>query len=358
MKRRGLIVSALSLSIAMSVASTAISLAWYGSGSRLLIDQITISIRNDQELYIGTRADEKFEKQNLDGELHQVERYSPVSGMYSSLWKDNKGSLPILRSSYPTPNILREKTYKHSYEAKVYPDIDPEFFQQEIYLYSNTNAIVTIDKDSVAFLADNVKNKEYLEKQEKYQQATNEEKVEMLAQLNNITHSLRFSLLNPDEEEYSYYIVDPFKSEDTYYCGALDNVNDHYYDYYNDDGNFTEFVYGEYQNEDKIVYDDSALEDILTSKKYTCFDADVKKGVRHFNWEKSIENGFVPAKEDSLSLLEIEDVVEIPVFAYQPKKIVVSLYLEGWDRDNTELSVFGSFNASLSFKIKRSMQQR
>ena len=113
-----------------------------------------------------------------------------------------------------------------------------------------------------------------------------------------------------------------------------------------------------HQNEDKIVYDDPSLNDILTSKKYTCFDADVKKGVRHFNWEKSIENGFVPAKEDSLSLLEIEDVVEIPVFAYQPKKIVVSLYLEGWDRDNTELSVFGSFNASLSFKIKRSMQQR
>ena len=57
--------------------------------------------------------------------------------------------------------------------------------------------------------------------------------------------------------------------------------------------------------------------------------------------------------EDSLSLAEADGTWQIPLKAYEPKKLIFSLYVEGWDLDNTNITLNGQFDAHIAFKIYR-----
>ena len=339
MNRRRLVIGGFGLLCALGVSSISMSLAWYASGTHLLVSGMDITFVGSKDIKIGISPSGEF-KESLGEELNQIDNYYPVSSMFSNKWLDNKGTTPKFRNSYRSvdPNI--KSTYQESTEAT------GGYFQQELYLYSEFNVWVTIDKEMISFTPDEVKNKQ---RAEHLADDSSDKYEEILGDLNNVTKSLRLSILNPQEDEYSYYIVDPYKQEETYLCGTLDNTQDGYYD--NIDGQ--EIVYGQYDHEEEIVYDSPSQSDSTINGRSSVFNAKHKAGVKSFDPLQLNENKLGAHTEDSIARNDIEDVIEIPLKAQEPKKIVVSLYLEGWDRDNIDYSAYGSFNASVSFKIRR-----
>lgn len=339
MNKRRLVIGGLGLITALGISSLSMSLAWYSSGTRLMVSSVDISFIGAKNIKLGVSPDGEF-KEALDKELNQIDNYYPVSSMFSSRWMDNKESLPKFRNSYKSVDLNDKSTYQESTEAT------GGYFQQELYLYSDFNVWVTLDKEMVTFTPDIEKNKE---RAQRMKNTSSESYEEILRDLNSVTDALRFSILNPQEDEYNYYIIDPYKEKDTYLCGPLDNSQDGYYDHINGQ----EIIYGEYDEEEEIIYDEPRSEDSHVDGRRTVFNASHKKGIKPFNEDQLHDNKMKAHIEDSLAKNEIEDNLEIKLEAQEPKKIVVSLYLEGWDTQNVDYSAFGSFNASLGFKIRR-----
>ena len=74
-----------------------------------------------------------------------------------------------------------------------------------------------------------------------------------------------------------------------------------------------------------------------------------------YNEEQSKANGFEIAKEDSLWLGALKGDntnLLIPLTSGVPTKIVLSIYLEGWDLDCVNATMGASFISKLSFKLK------
>ncbi len=339
MDKKRLVIGGFGLLSALGVCSVSMSLAWYASGTRLLVSGVDVTFVGAKEIKIGVKEDGEF-KESLSDELNQIENYYPVSSMFSSSWLGNKKTTPEFRDSYKGVVPADKSTYQESTLAT------GGYFQQEFYLYSEHKLWVTIDKDMVSFTPNEEKNKE---KAKHYADLYSQDESEILEDLNNVTKSLRFSLLNPDEDEYSYHIIDPYKSSDTYLCGTLDNSQDGYYDSIGGQ----EIVYGEYDEEDEIIFTPADDEDSPLNGRSSVFNAKHKAGNITFDESQFSENKMGAHKEDSITLDEIEDKIEIPLEAQTPKKVVLSVYLEGWDRDNTDCSAYGSFYASIGFKIGR-----
>ena len=78
--------------------------------------------------------------------------------------------------------------------------------------------------------------------------------------------------------------------------------------------------------------------------------------VHQFDEAASVANGLEFAKEDSMSLDEINSEATkllIPCYGHKPTEIVVSIYLEGWDLDCINATMGASFSTKLSFKLLR-----
>lgn len=345
MRKDRVIIAALGVISVTLVASFATTLAWYERANRLQVSYVDISFRGEKDLLISTTPSDF--KESID-EFDVNIDYTPVSSMYSSSWLERKLTTPEFRSPYEEVKITDEESYTISTLAT------KGYFQKELYLYSTSNIYASIAPET-SFRADEEEN---ARKVDALGITDEEEKSQYLAKLNKICDSLRVSILDPDEESYSYTIIDPRKGdEETYFCGKLDLDKDGYYDFAKINGESKEIVYGEYINKDKIIYDAYSPED--SDYKYegerSAFNARTKRNVDSFNMESSIENGFVPAKENSIKIEEANSKLLIPVKAYEAKKIVISLYLEGWDVDNIDSIVTGSFVADIMFNIGRDM---
>ena len=345
MRRDRIIIGSLFTISATLIASFATTLAWYERANRLQVTNIDISFRGEKDLLISSTPSDF--KERIDDYDFDFE-YTPVSSMFSSKRIENKSPLPEFRNSYEEIKITDEATYTESSLAT------EGYFQTELYLYSTSNVYASLAPETL-FKADEERN---IEKTNAVAFDTEEEKAEYLQKLNKVTDALRVSILDPDEESYSYTIIDPKKGdEETYFCGKLDLDKDGYYDFAKIDGESKEIVYGEYLNKDKIIYDNysSTDSDYAKEGERSAFNARTKRNVNGFNLESSIANGFIPVKEDSIKLSEANSKLLIPVKAYEPKKIIFSLYLEGWDVDNIDSTVTGSFIADISFNIGRDM---
>ena len=106
------------------------------------------------------------------------------------------------------------------------------------------------------------------------------------------------------------------------------------------------------------VYDDPLDQDsdfTYPEEVNSAFNARHKKGVKTFNLNKSIENGFIIEKEHSYSLDDFRNnpKYHFPVYMDTPKEIIVCVYLEGWDLDSVNFTMKATFNADLGFKIER-----
>lgn len=345
MKKSRVIIASFVGIISLIGASIGVTVAWYNSSNNLFLNTVNITFTGEKDLFIGLNEDER--KENLQEELGLGGNFEPVSSMYSSSWLINHEALPKFCSSYDIVSINDESTYRKTSNAET------GFFQKEVYLYSSDTLTVTLDPEKTIFTP----AEEINEKTAKAMVNVNNELDynKTLKGLNNLVKALRFSILIPDEENYRYYIIDPYKEDVTYYAGRLDVNNDGYYNsYITSEGDRYEFLFGEYDNEDKIIYDDPISDDssyLDEDMDPSIFNAKTKKNTYRLNLEESITNGLNIAKEDSIALKDVEDNVYIPLKAYTPKKIIISLYIEGWDLDNVDANILGQFDSQISFKI-------
>lgn len=175
--------------------------------------------------------------------------------------------------------------------------------------------------------------------------------------LDSIVDSIRVSFFCED----GYNILDPKKEEETPFGGALDLDHDGYFDM---DVTKTELIYGLYEGEP--IYSEPLEADEGQGKPHNCFFGAHKKGARAFLESQSIENGLSYAMENANSLDQMTlhenqgqlypDSVPIAQLAERTdKRVVVTVYIEGWDKDAIDCIGEAQFNLNLGFTALQSI---
>lgn len=350
--------------VALSALSLSITLAWYASSDRLNISAFEIQINASHNLLISTSGEEGTFKEKIEkDELKGVDLFVPASTMHKDIWMNEKSDTPLFydNSFYnvPSTGIPQLKEVKRGY------------FQQKLYLRSDFTYNATISLEDSFFKVDeeaNQKRAEALYEDDRKGHDGNAVYTveEYKEKLDNLINALRLSILIPDENNYEYFIYDPYKgeNEEIEYAGRLDNDNDGYYDIYEylDHGTIVqkETVYGEVNNRENLVYDDPSGESVSPEER-SHYDGNSFLGVSNpnaysFNKEESFANGASFAKEESLSTIDLQtndSALLIPCQAGVPREIVMSIYLEGWDPDCINATMGASFINEISFKLAK-----
>ena len=370
MNKRNIIISTLTGTIALAALSISLTLAWYGASDRLNVENLEVSIKGKGDLKISTSPELDTFVENLTNEdlnnLSEDFLFAPVSTMHKSNWMDQKADKPEFYDSASKQIMSNGEPYLEKAEYG--------FFQRDIYLYTTmTHQYAVLDladeADGGCFFktGDNFARAQDL--YNKYHNVWGLSLSEIQDKLDSLINCLRVSILVNQENDYHYYIIDPTKNEGdiTYLGGRLDNDKNNYFDSYQDLNHLhKEVIYGEVNDRSLIEYDDPVDPDFKDNSNPTVVDeashflgnsfvADSKPSVYTYNEEKSKENGFEIAKEESLSLekLKTDDTsLLIPLTSAVPTKIVLSIYLEGWDLDCINATMGASFNTKLSFKLK------
>ena len=343
------------------------SLAWYASGDRLSISAVDMTIKSDTGVRVSTSTDLSTFKEELDlnsDEIEGEERFflKPASSMYRDEWFSKEADTPLFYDS----------SFVDSFGTNAKSELKDGFYQKKIYLLTDTNYYVGLDVKKSLFENDETANllraRTFCASSENSELKLSES--EVAEALNKLVNCLRVSILVNDvsEEEMAnrFFIIDPTKKndEETYLGGRLDNDNDGYYDTYPDfDENNNviekEIVYGEVNNRSLISYKDPVDPLADEEKKEqvkpffgNSFSGESKKSAYTFDEASSLANGLAFKEEGALSLDELDAIV-IPCYQNQPREIVISIYLEGWDLDCINSTMGASFNTKLSFKLLR-----
>ncbi|HNX16464.1 MAG TPA: hypothetical protein PKO28_03800 [Bacilli bacterium] len=350
----------LSLALVSSISLTA---AWFIGASYLQIAQIDIKTKSP-ELTISTDNIE-FKESLSKEDLMRVEDFKPVSSIFYQDWCNSLSTEPVFYNEYKTVDS-EFMTSPNNLEAASYG-----YFSQEIYLKSNRNVYVSMVKDS-----DLAEGENPLFYPDADANATRAQRLlntfgyegmslqDITAGLNNVVRSLRISILvlnndseNIDSEFYRLNIIDPFYEEPTYYGGVLDNDLNKTFDNLNGQ----EVIYGWVHNQENILFDDPSTTTTGYEGQLTCFNSGHAAGVRPYSETRSLNNGFSIEREPALHFddpsfddPESDSGFIIPLKADISRKIVLSIYLEGWDKDSTNITMFGKFFVNLQFKILRS----
>ena len=370
MNKRKIIISTLTGTIALAALSISLTLAWYGASDRLNVENLEVSVQAKGNLKVSTSPNhESFVEDLTNKDLNNLSDdflFAPVSTMHKKNWMDQKAAVPEFYDSSAKEVLSSGEPYLEKAEFG--------FFQRDIYLLTtlkNQYAVLDLadEADGGSFFktGDNFARAQDL--YNKYHDVWNLELSEIQDKLDSLINCLRVSILVNQGEDYHYYIIDPTKNEGevTYLGGRLDNDKNGYFDSYkNLQGEHKEVIYGEVNDRSLIEYDDpvdpnfkdnsgAAVVDEASHFLSNSFVADSKPSVYTYNKDKSKEKGFEIATEDSLSLekLKTDDTsLLIPLVSGEPTKIVLSIYLEGWDIDCINATMGASFNTKLSFKLK------
>lgn len=348
--------------IAMSVISLSFSIAWYASATALRVDPVNITIDSDRELKISVVDDpSKFTDKLVYDDLDDdAGRFAPVSSVFSYAWMATRASKPVFYDQSYYWGSVGEPDHRAAYFG---------YFSKELYLSADDDVYVTVDMEETKIIPNRESHEQFADQHAaEYPDLTKEE---IIARLSEISKAMRFSILVPlaegDEDSvYSYSVIDPNRQvgeSKPLFGGPLDNrndKNDHCYDTFMENGELYETVYGDVNDRSLIVYDSKLAADDEYEGENSAFNATHKAGTHPFNYEASYANGMRFAEENSYSYQELTDhpeLVRIPVSRdpNKPRKIVVSVYLEGWDPRSINSTMGASFLANLSFKILREM---
>jgi hypothetical protein len=347
----GVSVSLLALSVSILATST---YAWYKLADLLIVDGIEVGYSEGETFQIGMKDSSGTivypnyksmdEPQVLTNDtLKQYSSFTgteilePVSGMYSSNWlnasADPLTTLPQFRSSYYGSQDIHQADLasKANYlQFEFYLNSDRDvyvFLGEETTLSANTDANATIAKAKGLSAED----------------------------LNAVEKCARVSFYSTIGTASNYTIFEPNVSQGstTVYSGRLNLTDDdRYYDY---DNEGKEILFGEY-TDDHLVYDEAGRVASVSGKE-TAFNAlSAPSPIQPLDLGKSVsEGGLVRAKETSYTLSELTnlDYRNGHPLAYCPRnvptRIVVSVYLEGWDLDTVESIGYAKFNLNLAF---------
>ena len=324
--------------IALSTIGLGASLAWYINSNQLFVNAIDITIAGDSDLRISESDDIDsfvYEIDHTESRLNTV--FEPITNAYSGDWIAQKKETPVFYDDTLNWQELNDGSLFYSrHTLKI-------LFSLEVLqmVTRRTTAAVTM----------------------KFKDLTVEQIEE---RLNKLVEAMRYSILIPDQNSYKYIIIDPNKTKEenkvVEYGGLLDVDVDGVYDSYINETTRYEKVYGDISNRDKIVYKDemlpvdSQLED--TTKDTSAFNAAHKAHTKLFDKEASIANGVVFNTEKSYGLYDFAPSnylkpLEIPLTAFEPKKIVLTIFIEGWDLESVNYTMGATFDSKISFKVDR-----
>lgn len=338
------------LTIVAAIGLTfSVTFAWYANSSQLNVDSIKISMETERELKLSTSSElDSFKSDLVTEDLDAVDLFAPASTMYKSKWMDSKERKPRF---YDCSSSL------FGIEGKqILKEVKTGFYSQSIYLLANDDVYVTLDTTDCYVNQNDEKNADSARKFVEKDPSLNYE--EEKAKLDNLKKSVRISILDPEEESYNYFVFDPYKEKETLLGGILDNDSDRFYDSYRNrnDNKLYEVLYGEVSKNELAIYEEEKDEPTMTTGSYNSFNANIAAGVKHFNLEKSLENGLEIKEENAISFASQEEMDNnffISLKRDTPKEIVLSIYLEGWDLDCINDTMGAGFISHISFKILR-----
>ena len=358
MKKSNLILGFYVGVIALCVATVSMSIAWYATSTQVRLEAIEMTVDCDRDLGISTARDGEYVEKLNPEQLQQVGLFRPVTGAYSSLWKNTKADMPVF---YDEPKFSTNENFGNN----PVPANSSGYFSQKLYLKSDDDIFVTIDPTNTYINPNTEYNKGYAEiLYEEYQNGEDERLKAMTVEeieegLNNLVKAMRYSILITNEQEYNYVVIDPYKETVTEFGGLLDVDRDIYYDHFYRGNDAYERVYGEYVGE--VIHKDTpTAEDsdyLEPNEAANAFNAKHRKGMMQVDWDRSRDEGGLEfAKEESITVKDFEKEnkpFRIPVYRYQPQEIVLSIYIEGWDLDSINHTKGATFISNLTFKIER-----
>jgi hypothetical protein len=340
-------VAVLAFSISVLATST---YAWYKLADLLVVDDIAVQYSGSQAFKIGMKdSSGTLQYPNyVDMNTPQVidnstlkeyagftgtEVLKPVSGMYQNLWLNSStvfdSTVPTFRSGYFSASNIHEADLA----AKT------SYLQFEFYFYC--------DRDCYVFLSDS----STLTANHQDNLAIANANGLSVDDLDKVANSTRISFYS--EDGYTIWEPNVATGGQTPYAGRLNLTNDN--DYF-DTQDGKEILFGDYTC-DHLVYDDEGRSTSMSGNG-TAFDALSDPNAQALDLAKSqSEGGLVIQNEKSYTLtdLALTDSTESTdrALVYCPmgvaKRLVVSLYVEGWDRDTIETIGYAKFSLNLAF---------
>ena len=376
MTKKRIILTSLVGTAALGTLAVSLTLAWYGASNLLSVNTFDMSIAGNTTLKLSLKRDlDSFKEEITDKEFKDEEKqflFEPVSSMCKDTWMNEQKDMPVFYdcSSYLTP-------------SSGVPDLKVAttgYFSKKIYLLSSLDYYVSLDVDDNKTFFNNNSDANFTRAQSIYTDIKKKNPdttvtiTEIQDSLDNLKNCLRASILVNIEGNYKYYIINPWKGdgETTRYGGLLDNDANGYYDTYTykerqDNGQLKDFeketVYGEVNDRSLVVYNDPVRSSPSQGEYYpssydpyygNSFLGENKDTAYTFNETASYANGMRFAEEESFSLEDLrknESLIKIPCYKNVITEIVVSVYLEGWDRDCINATMGASFETKISFKL-------
>ena len=346
MKKTSVILGLMLTIISALIVGVSFSAAYFIADTDLYVQDFDISLVGNPTIELGVKDNEgniKFADSLSADDIGTIPMFIPVSSMYEGNWRNDTVTSvekPTFKETYRTGKISSEATYRETKDAT------EGFLTKEIYLKASQDCYAMVSEES-SFSPNTAKNEEIANSL--VDTFPNLSHDEIVKNLNTTYKSLRYSFLYNDKD---YLIYDPYKVEDTIFAGPLDINSDGYYDYYRKDDSYYEFLYGEYLNSDKLLYGTNKFNSDGELPETTTFSAKTRGNVNHIDLSRSVLNGLVVAKENSLSSSALKTKRHLFLLKKgEPYRVVLSIYLEGWDLDNTSLAMYGSFNANLTFSL-------
>ena len=364
MKKNKLILTMYIAVLSLLVASVSMSAAWFVASRTLYVNSINISFDADRELEISESKDDGYSDHVDYNESEIPAFFIPITSAHSSLWTSQDVDGPIFYDETVYSTSENFTTYKQVTKGNGY-------FSKKYYIKADDDLLVTIDPDNTFIEANTEYNANQAVELHDFYQNTDEERYEkykslsvddIYTRLNRIVLAMRFSIFIKDEMGLTYTIIDPNYEQETVMGGLLDNASDQYYDSYRKDGteDYYERVYGEYEG--TPVYDEPLAHDsdyFDPNDLPSAFNARHKKSVKLFNETKSkSENGFEFKKEGAINLDDFKNdkkPFHFPVKMDEPKEVIISIYIEGWDLDSVNYTMGAAFKSNLTFKIERTL---
>ena len=338
-KAKLLTLGALLFSLGVATSAVATS-AWYNLKDIAVVGNLNLKI-DMKDAWIKLDLKRNGQIIENDGNGYTNEQLgikdtvlSDVSGMYQDNWLnsgfDFEHDIPRFHTRY-LPGFFGE-TSLESLE-----NLNKTYVQNEFVLSAGMDT--TIYLDSTTDIKPN-----------------NDDKIgkdgwtsDRISKLDRAVHAVRISFLTDE----GYHIVKLGQTDDTYYGGILDLNKDGYYD---NDGS-KEYLYGEYSGSPSYLspssVDPSQAEINQAKDNHNVFSAYHQKGVEQVNIA-SVNIKKENAKRIDSMTFDVNDPLKqttpiCHVKAGEPKRIVVSIYIEGWDRDMTDDIDQATFDVNIAF---------
>lgn len=325
--------------------------AWFARSNEGIIDTVTFGVKNDTTFKIGLKVpsfvdhddygatDSIYYTSELTQEILEEfrlidssEEFVPVSAAHSSVWLNTASSdtNPVLTSMPLTTDVEGNNV------------ADDGYYQFDLYFKAYQDAYLYLSEGNIsADVEANVLTSSKIGIAPVY--------------LNKIKYFIRTSFYSYSAEEGSKFkIYEPnvTQSSETEFYGRLDVDGNGYFE--NDGTN--EYVFGEINNRDKIVYSETARS-TNAAEYYNTFQALSESHILAYDENASLANGMTGASEVSSTIYTLKDsAVPNNAIAFLPGnsdvRVSVSIYAEGWDKDCTDYVEQSKFLADYVFETQ------